>query len=79
MKTLNLEEYRIRTVGIKDKNLYRVVLQQLNVDLEADEIIARYSILIYLTGLLREGEIDLDRYDLGILLIGLGIIVEAEQ
>ncbi len=79
MKTLVLDEYRLRAVGVKEKNLYRIVLQRLSVDLEADDVIARYENFIYLTGLLREAEVDLTKYDLSILLIGLGIIVDGER
>ena len=76
MRTLFLDEYRFRTVSVKEKNLYRIVLQKLNVDLESDDVIARYENFICLTGLLREAEVDLTKYDLGILLIDLGIIKE---
>ena len=79
MRHLILDEYRLITMGVKDKNLCRVVLQQLNVDLESDEVIARYEVLVYLTGLEREETINLERYDLNLILQGLGLIVGAEQ
>ena len=79
MFNISLEEYRIRTLGVKDKNLYRVVLQKLMADLDSDETIVRYDNFIFLTGLLREDEIDLSKYDLSTLLTGLGILVGGKE